>query len=106
MAVIANADAMRVAAGHVETVRDGLSTALGNLDREVNDAINRVWGGTASQEFFAVMTRYRESSSKLHQNLSTIAEQIRANGVGYDTTEQDAQSQIHAAGASGNLLNL
>lgn len=103
MALNANAEAMRVAAVHVEDVRNSLTTALGNLEREVSAAVGTHWAGNASQAFVGVMARYRETSAKLHQHLTIISDQIKANGASYTSTEDDVQGQIMA---SSRLLDL
>ncbi|MCX5043931.1 WXG100 family type VII secretion target [Aldersonia sp. NBC_00410] len=103
MGVTTDVAAMEAAANHVETVNGQLDGLIRSLKSRCEGAAGNFWEGGASVQFQSLMTRYDDASKRLHQSLDTISQQIRANGKGYDSTEQANQDAIHSAGASGQL---
>ena len=100
--VITDFAAMNTAASHVDNVNAALTTTINQLKGQCEGARPAFQGG-AGDQFQILMTRYQESSNKLHQALAEIAVKIRENGKGYDAAEQANQDAILAAGNSGSL---
>ncbi|QXQ14623.1 WXG100 family type VII secretion target [Skermania piniformis] len=103
--VVTDVAAMQAAANHVESVNGELHQLLGGLRNEVEGS--RVsWEGEAQASFQALMLRYDDASRRLHERLGNIAELIRQNGRGYDTTNQDFTSTLGGVDVGGGSLNL
>lgn len=100
--VIADVAAMQAAAGHVESVNGELERLLRRLRGEAEDS-RASWEGEAQVAFQSLMQRYDDASLRLHQRLQTIADLIRQNGRGYDTTNQDFTSTLGNVGGGGSL---
>ena len=103
MGVTTDVAAMEAAASHVETVNGQLDATIRSLKSRCEGAAGNFWEGGASVQFQSLMTRYDEAAKRLQSSLDTISQQIRANGKGYDSTEQANQDAISHAGASGSL---
>ena len=101
-AVSTDVSAMQAAAGHVENVNGQMQTIIGQLRADA-EGIGSSWQGTAAASFHTLMARYDESSRKLQQVLADIADNIRKNGVGYDSREQDNLHSLNHAASGGGL---
>ena len=116
--VVTDVAAMQAAANHVESVNGELHQLLGSSpgESEVVELLgglrnevegSRVsWEGEAQASFQALMLRYDDASRRLHERLGNIAELIRQNGRGYDTTNQDFTSTLGGVDVGGGSLNL
>ncbi len=103
--VITDVGAMQAAAGHVESVNGELQQLLSGLRGEVEGS-RASWEGEAQVSFQSLMQRYDDASRRLHEKLQNIADLIRQNGRGYDTTNQDFTSTLGNVGVGGESLNL
>lgn len=100
--IIADFGAMEASAKHVENVNGQLATELGTV-RTLVEGSQGNWEGAAAGSFRKVMDDYNNASQRLHSALAEIAEAIRENGKGFDSSEQANQESIMKAGNSGDL---
>lgn len=103
MGLSARGEDIAAAASHVETVRDGIDAQIAQI-RSLVDGSRSVWKGEAQTAFNNLMERYDSSARKQSDALTTIAENIRKNGQGYDEGEQANLQSLHSVeGASATL---
>ncbi|MBB3116732.1 WXG100 family type VII secretion target [Corynebacterium bovis] len=81
-------DVMHDAAGKVDTVNSEVQAELRRLQGTV-DSVSGAWQGEAQAAFGQLMVRWNDSARELHQALTSIAENIRANARGFAQVEAD-----------------
>lgn len=95
-------ETMEATSRRVGDVKNEIHGLLTTLRGEV-DGVRGSWEGTAALAFQSLMERWDVSANKLNQALEAIGENIRANGVAYDTTQQDHTSSINTVAGSLNI---
>jgi WXG100 family type VII secretion target len=73
-------------ATRVDRERDALAGTLSAVRGKVEGSYS-VWSSDSSAQFVLLMQKYDDASNKLHTSLGEIADNLRANAKGYDTTE-------------------
>lgn len=89
----ADVSGMETGAKHIEDVNGQMQQVLGNIRSKVAGTADH-WEGAAAGSFMRVMDDYDSKSRRLADVLQDIATMIRANGRGYEASEQDNQSAI------------
>ena len=79
-------------AERVDRENASLAAILSQVRSEVAGS-KSVWDSDSSAQFVILMQKYDDASNKLHTSLSEIADNLRANAQGYDTTELATQSR-------------
>ncbi|NMN96236.1 WXG100 family type VII secretion target [Antrihabitans stalactiti] len=89
-------------AERVDREKDALAAILGQVRGKVEGS-SSVWASDSSAQFVLLMQKYDDASNKLHTSLTEIADNLRANARGYDTTEV---ANVDAVKSVNSLLNL
>ncbi|MBJ8347465.1 WXG100 family type VII secretion target [Antrihabitans sp. YC2-6] len=90
---------MRASATQVDNVNHTLDGIAKALRGEVAGS-QSMWEGNAHGAFTALMARYDDATSKIHEKLGIIAEQLRACDTGYKAAEEDHSQQIASVGGA------
>lgn len=80
------AEVMRQAANHTDTVNDSVSQELARV-QDVAQSTTGFWQGTAQSTFSSLMVRYDEAERRLAEALRDIAINIRDNASNYEEAE-------------------
>ena len=95
-------ETMEATSRRVSDVRTDIQGLLSTLKGDV-DGIRGGWEGSAAIAFHNLMERWDASATKLGQALEGISENIKANSVQFDTTQQDHTASITNVASSLNI---
>ncbi|MGF7119655.1 WXG100 family type VII secretion target [Rhodococcus sp. TAF43] len=98
----ATTETMEATSRRVGEMKGDLDGLLGRIRAEV-DGIRGSWGGGAAGAFQNLMEQWDGSSKKLNDALQSISENIKANSVQFDTTQQDHTAAINNVASSLNM---
>lgn len=93
---------MASTAAKFDTVNSSLTSMLNNLMSELS-VLRSAWKGLAAGEFEKVKGQYAKDLTDLNRALAETAEAIRASGVGYDGSDNQAAARVAKSGGSYRL---
>ncbi|MEU8821452.1 WXG100 family type VII secretion target [Actinoplanes sp. NPDC048796] len=93
---------MAKTAANFDDVNAGLQQMLSTLMSELS-VLSSAWKGLGAAAFEQVKVQYAEDLKKLNAALAQTADSIKVSGVGYDTSDTEAQSRVANSGGSFQL---
>ncbi|GAA0521348.1 hypothetical protein Ade02nite_64490 [Paractinoplanes deccanensis] len=89
-------------AAKFDDVNASLQQMLSTLMSELS-VLSSAWKGLGAAAFEQVKVQYAEDLKKLNAALAQTADSIKVSGVGYDTSDTEAQSRVANSGGSFQL---